>query len=168
MAQKKTANAASANGADAGTRGVASRAKKARKKRTARRGRAKEATPVASGRRRGPGRPKLGKSAALAGKRTKRGTRYTDTERQRILDTAAREKLTGTQVAKRFGVTTVTYYLWRKKAKAVARRGPKSVRPKVNGLMDGLNLESLVREQVRARIRELVPQEVDRLLKDVL
>ena len=48
---------------------------------------------------------------------------YSPERRKQILDTAAREGLTATDVKKKFGVTPVTYYSWRKKTGATVRRG---------------------------------------------
>ena len=49
-------------------------------------------------------------------------TRYSDEKRQQILAAARNDGLTALEVQKRFGVTPVTYYSWRKKSGA-GRRG---------------------------------------------
>ena len=53
---------------------------------------------------------------------------YTEAQRQEILAAAQKEGLTALQVQKKFGVTPVTYYSWRKK-KGI--RGPRGRRPGV-------------------------------------
>jgi transposase-like protein len=77
---------------------------------------------------------------------------YTAEKRAQILAAAQKEGLTANTVQKRFGVTPVTYYSWRKKAGVGSkgrRRGGRSVR---NGSLAGQ-----VRSEVQARVRELLP-----------
>ena len=84
--------------------------------------------------------------------RTRRRKRYTDAERAKILATAQREGFTGAQVKERFGVSALSYYQWRKKAKAPKRAGrPRKLQ------RAGIDLESQVRAAVRERIQELLP-----------
>ncbi len=80
--------------------------------------------------------------------------RVTDTRRQEILQIAAREGLTGAQVAKRFGISQVTYYLWRKKAglKGRARRG------RASGAAPVVGMAGTIRAQVRSAIQAMLPQ----------
>lgn len=80
---------------------------------------------------------------------------YTPAQRRTILAAAVREKLTATDVRKKFGVTPVTYYSWRKKAGATRRRGVAMVAA-TPGLAGGLATQ--LREQVRDRIRTLLPE----------
>src|SRR5689334_16090216 len=84
----------------------------------------------------------------MATKARRRRRRYTDEQRRNILDTAHREGLTAAAVQKKFGVTPVTYYSWRKKGGATARRG----RPPGSGggARSGGELTSLVQQKVRA------------------
>ena len=75
-----------------------------------------------------------------------RRRRYSAAEKKKILDTARRENLTGAQVRKRFGIATLTFYRW---------RGPvRSRRSAGIGASD----QATIREEVRSRIRKLVPQ----------
>jgi transposase-like protein len=76
---------------------------------------------------------------------------YTETQRQQILDAALKDGLTALQVQKKFGVTPVTYYSWRKK-KGI--RGPRGRRP---ALVAGGDLKAQVRAGVQARVREVLP-----------
>jgi mono/diheme cytochrome c family protein len=61
----------------------------------------------------------------MAKARRKRHT-YTQSQRTTILSTAQKEGLTAAQVQKKFGVTPVTYYSWRKKTGVAASRGRRS------------------------------------------
>lgn len=97
----------------------------------------------------------------LKSRHSRRGRRYTPAERTRILATARREGLTGAKVAERFGVSTVTYYLWRKKSgktrnRLVRRRG----RPAGSGRMAerALSLADSIRSEVRAQIARMLPE----------
>ena len=54
--------------------------------------------------------------------------RFTPKERAAILADAKRNRLTGAQVAAKYGISAITYYIWRQRAGAtwyaVGRRGP--------------------------------------------
>lgn len=77
---------------------------------------------------------------------------YTAAQRSEILAAAAKDHLTASQVQKRFGVTPVTYYSWRKKQGVAAKRGPRSA-----GGGGGGDLAAQVRAGVQAKIRAIVP-----------
>src|SRR5882672_3000922 len=109
--RRKTSASAPATGVPAAQTGTA--APMSRKKAASRKGRKPRASKAGAATRRAPSK--------------KRGHRYSDAERERVLEAAAKGGLTGDQVAERFGVTRVTYYAWKKKAKAASRRGPKPV-----------------------------------------
>jgi len=100
----------------------------------------------------------------MATKARRRRRRYSDVQRRNILDTAQREGLTAGDVQKKFGVTPVTYYSWRKKGGATARRG----RPPGGGGGGGGELTSLVQQKVRAILPTIVRNEVNRYLDTVL
>ena len=53
----------------------------------------------------------------------KKRTQYTEARRKQILEAAVSEKLTAAAVKKKYGVTPVTYYSWRKKYGVGGRRG---------------------------------------------
>ena len=78
---------------------------------------------------------------------------YTDAQRKEILAAAQKDGLTATDVQKKFGVTPVTYYSWRKKSGVTGRRGP---RPR-NAAPGGGDLAAQVRAGVQSRVRELLP-----------
>ena len=84
--------------------------------------------------------------------------RYTEQERARILTAAAREGLSGPKAAKKFGISTLTFYNWRKRAGAP--RGQVSASIQLDGSLAGV-----VRAHVQAKVRELLPgivrEEVD-------
>jgi transposase-like protein len=79
---------------------------------------------------------------------------YTPTQRKTILATAAREGLTALEVRKRFGVTPVTYYSWRKKTGLSGRRGRTTARVLAPA---GGGLASTLRTEVRAKIHSVLP-----------
>lgn len=89
---------------------------------------------------------------AMAKQRKKR-TNYTPQQRQQILAAAQKDGLTAGQVQKKFGVTPVTYYSWRKKTGVAGARGRRAA---VAAAPAG-DLTSQVRTQVQARVRELLP-----------
>jgi len=88
----------------------------------------------------------------MAKARRKRQT-YTPGQRTSILAAAKKNGLTALQVQKKFGVTPVTYYSWRKKQGLTRRRG--------GGLSlvagQAGNLTQHVRSEVRAKVRQLMP-----------
>ena len=77
--------------------------------------------------------------------------RYTAAEKKKILETAVKEKLTGAQVQKRFGIAQLTFYRWRG---PVRGRRAGLGRP---GRPVGVNVEA-IRSEVRAGIRSVLPQ----------
>ena len=80
---------------------------------------------------------------------------YTVQKRAEILAAAQRENLTANDVKKKFGVTPVTYYSWRKKEGLVGRRGR---RPGVLTLAGGGgNIAVQVRAGVQAKVRAVMP-----------
>ena len=87
---------------------------------------------------------------------TRKRKKYTAEARAKILAAAASEGLTATDVKKRFGVTPVTYYSWRKKTGAGPRRGK---RAGVGGL-DG-QLRSQIKDRIQRLIPEIIRSEVD-------
>lgn len=82
--------------------------------------------------------------------RRKRQT-YTSAQRVSILNAARRENLTALQVKRKFGVTPVTYYSWRKKSGLTRRRGT------AIGLIGGSDLTQQVRSEVRTKVRQILP-----------
>jgi transposase-like protein len=83
--------------------------------------------------------------------RKKRGQRYTAAQKKTILQAALKEKLTGAQVQKRFGVSPLTFYRW---------RGPQLGRKAMVGRL-GTNGGSAglehIRGLVRARVQQVLP-----------
>jgi len=78
---------------------------------------------------------------------------YTSEQRKQILETASRDGLTANDVKKKYGVTPVTYYSWRKKSGVVARRG----RPPGRTSGRGGDLQSQLRSEVRTKIEQILP-----------
>ncbi len=80
---------------------------------------------------------------------------YTPAQRAQILAAAVREKLTALQVKRKFGVTPVTYYSWRKKAGATRRRGTGRA---TLALAAGGTLGQQLRSEVQTRVRQILPE----------
>ena len=79
---------------------------------------------------------------------------YTPQKRAEILAAAQRESLTANDVKKKYGVTPVTYYSWRKKEGLVGRRGR---RPGLLALSGGGTIATQVRAGVQAKVRAVMP-----------
>ena len=86
--------------------------------------------------------------------------RYTDTQKKQILAMAKKEGLTGAQVAKRFGVSTLTFYRWRGpvRSDAVARRGRRRGPGRPPGSGNLKVVVAAIRREVQAQVRRLLPQ----------
>ena len=67
-----------------------------------------------------------------------------------MLETARREGLTGAQVAKRFGISQFTYYLWRRQARPAIRQAARDVRD--TGVFD-------MAEEIRRELRDRIPSD---------
>ena len=91
----------------------------------------------------------------MAKVRRKRKT-YTSEQRNSILAVARKEGLTASDVRKKFGVTPVTYYSWRKKS-GVTSRGSRGV-ARVGRLVAGVDLTNQVRSEVRSKVRQILPE----------
>ena len=77
--------------------------------------------------------------------------RYTDADRAEILGAAKREGLSGPKAAKKFGISTLTFYNWRKRAGHQA-----SVQASGETQTEG-SLALLLRTEVRSRIAAILP-----------
>lgn len=86
----------------------------------------------------------------------KRGIRYTEEKKAEILAAAKKAKLTGEQVAKKFGIATLTFYRWRGPVRGRKKRG-RPVGSKNKGARVKVNAAA-VRRAVRAQVRKLLPQ----------
>lgn len=91
-------------------------------------------------------------------KARKKRTRYTDTQKQSILSAAQKEGLTAAQVQKKFGVTPVTYYSWRRKTGATRRRGPGRPPGRPAGMRVASGGGGDMRGMVQARVRSILPE----------
>lgn len=89
-------------------------------------------------------------------KTRKKRKSYTAQERQTILASAARDGMTAAQVQKKFGVTPVTYYSWRKKTGAARRRGTTTT--VARSASTGGDLTTQVRHEVAQRVRQILPE----------
>ena len=77
---------------------------------------------------------------------------YTEEQRSTILAAARKDGLTALQVQKKFGVTPVTYYSWRKKTGISARRAGFTA-----ALGNGTDLTGQVRAEVQTKVRQMLP-----------
>ncbi len=82
-------------------------------------------------------------------------TQYTAEQREKILAAASAEKLTAAQVQKKFGVTPVTYYSWRKKTGIARPRGGSRLLAGGRGATGDMSAQ--VRNEVQQKIRQLIP-----------
>jgi len=80
-----------------------------------------------------------------------RRKQFTPEQRAKILAEARVQKLTGKQVAKKYGISMVTYYLWRSKAGGRRRRAQARLRG------SHVDLSSQVRSEVQTRVRQILP-----------
>jgi len=80
---------------------------------------------------------------------------YTEAKRTEILAAAQKENLTANDVKRRFGVTPVTYYSWRKKEGLVGRRGRRPSLLTLSG--SGNQIATQVRAGVQAKVRAVMP-----------
>lgn len=77
-----------------------------------------------------------------------RGRRYTQVEKERILAVARQEGLSGAQVNRRFGISTLTFYKWR----GPVERGRRSA------ASAGQVNSGEVREATRKALAKIMPQ----------
>lgn len=94
---------------------------------------------------------------------------YSTERKAEILAAAKKDGLTGTQVRKRFGISTLTFYRWRGPVRGKKKRGrPVGSKNRVGGVKVNV---SAVRNAVRAEIKKLLPgiirEEVAAFLKAV-
>ncbi len=89
----------------------------------------------------------------MAKKKRKKRVQYSEAERARVLAAAKSEHLTALQIQKKFGVTPVTYYSWRKKGGLTRRRGgAATVTVPVRG-----DVSARVRAEVQNKVRQVLP-----------
>jgi transposase-like protein len=90
-------------------------------------------------------------------KTRKKRTQYSSQQKATILAAAQKEGLTAAQVKRKFGVTPVTYYSWRKKTGIAGRRG-RMVLAARTPASTGSGLQGQVRAEVQARVRQILPE----------
>ncbi|MEO7867221.1 MAG: transposase [Candidatus Eisenbacteria bacterium] len=90
---------------------------------------------------------------------------YSPEKRAAILAEAREQKLTGKQVAAKYHISMVTYYLWKKKSGAPAARGRKAAKgDELDGSLRA-RVRAAIREEVSALLPSIVQAELDRLLR---
>jgi transposase-like protein len=83
---------------------------------------------------------------------------YSNAKRISILQAAREQGLTALDVKKRFGVTPVTYYSWRRKYGAGSNRTT-TVRVAAGvGTSGRVGIAGELRNEVQSRVREILPQ----------
>ena len=102
-------------------------------------------------------------------KTRKKRQSYTPQQRAEILASASRNNFTAAQVKRKYGVTPVTYYSWRKKAGATRTRGGSAVSRRVStgGGAIGNQLRTEVQNRVRQMLPEIVRSEVNTYLNSL-
>lgn len=101
------------------------------------------------------------KSGGKKSARRRPRTRYTDQQRTEILAAAQRDGLTANDVQKKFGVTPVTYYSWRKKGGAGRRRKGRAAKTGAvvgRAVAGAMNVADAIRTELRLQIRRLLPE----------
>lgn len=99
-------------------------------------------------------------------KTRKKRHNYTAAQRTQVLSAAQKDGLTAAQVQKRFGVTPVTYYSWRKKTGVAARRGGARAATRYGTTLTG-QLRTAVQTKVRQILPEIVRGEVSNYLNEL-
>ena len=135
-------------------------AKPAAKRLAKRRGR-----PRGAGRKARPVAKRVAEPKRAAQRRRRKsgvGKRYTPAERARILATASREGLSGLKAAKRFGISALTFYTWRKKAGGGRRPAPERgaramVRQLGRSVGATMDVAEMIRRQIQAEISRMTP-----------
>ncbi len=103
-------------------------------------------------------------SGGSVAKSRKKRQSYTEERRTSILAAAKKGGLTAAQVQKKYGVTPVTYYSWRKKTGITARRGGATrVARRAGG-----DITSQVRSEVQNKVRQILPEIVRREVSSYL
>jgi len=101
--------------------------------------------------------------------RKKQVWRYTKAQRQHILETARKEKLSGAQVQKRFGISMWTYYSWRSPARGIHAKARPKVAEKQNGIADdNADIRSAVRAQIQQVLPGVIREEVEAYVTEIL
>ena len=88
---------------------------------------------------------------------TKKRKRFTPAKRAQILAAARSGGLTAKQVKAKYGVSAVTYYLWRRKAGLTGTRGRATGMKFTGTNASSKGLESMLRTAVRQRIQSALP-----------
>jgi hypothetical protein len=111
----------------------------------------------------------LGREEEEVMPRRKQVWRYSTAKRDEILETALRERLSGAQVAKRFGISMWTFYSWRSPARGIHVKSKRDPRVRVKAKPNGRNgdLRADVGAQIRRVLPAIVKEEVNALLVEL-
>lgn len=99
-----------------------------------------------------------------------RGVRYTAEKKAQILAAAKKESLTGEAVAKRFGISTLTFYRWRGPVRGRKKRGrPVGSRNRIAAggkiKIDAASVRREVQVQIQKMLPAIIREEVARAFK---
>jgi len=96
------------------------------------------------------------------------GKRYSAAEKKKIMAAAKKSNMTGAEAAKKFGISTLTFYRWRGpvRGRKAAKRGPG--RPPGAGKVkiNAAEVRRAVQEQIRKMLPRIIREEVAAALGD--
>jgi len=96
------------------------------------------------------------------------GKRYSKAEKAKIMAAAKKGNMTGAEAAKKFGISTLTFYRWRGpvRGKRAAKRGPGRPRGTGRVSVNEAEVRRAVQEQIRKILPRIIKEEVTALLGD--
>ena len=95
-----------------------------------------------------------------------KGRRYSEARKKQILETAKKQNLTGEQVKKRFGISTLTFYRWRGPVRG--RRAVKSAPVPALSKGDVAKARQHVQDELRRVLPQIIQEEIAAYLKSAL
>ncbi len=94
---------------------------------------------------------------------------YSPAMKAKILAAAKNENLTGAQVRKRFGISTLTFYRWRGPVRgSKAKRGPGRPKGSTKLRINESPVRQVVRAQIKTTLPRIIREEVAAYLKRIL
>jgi transposase-like protein len=95
------------------------------------------------------------------------GKRYSKAEKARIMAAAKKGNMTGAEAAKKFGISTLTFYRWRGpvRGKRAKKRGPGRPRGTGKVHVNEAEIRRVVQEQIRNILPRIIQEEVAAALR---